>query len=1538
MEPWQGDPVANSGWQNDPIASPKLPDIGGIQKMAQSNLAANDNKEETPSGELKEPQTPAERLNTAIGHPVSNLLNPEDTTPIPGDMRRQYTKAAASGGAVDFGDFTHTMLHAIIPVISGAFQRTEAAGRIVGAAGEGVGKGYESGTLIDASDRSDVGQMLGAAANIPTQALSASYAAYQGAAQQLGKEISNPGLGRDIAIFPEAMIGAEGMQPPLSKNYIPQPLKEPVAKITGKSPAEVTPADVEQVTHEIKIKAPEAKDFKNVAAVTGLPEKMLDTVYDATGKTPENVLVDGQSDPSIPRDIANDTIPEAYEPFVEQRELPHEELQVERSDGDRVFNVTDKDGDYVTGGFTSAEEAQHYVDDKGFDAAEKEALEAREKERAAAPATEEKSAEPEKSLVVRIKEKLLGKDNQAALTGEPEVTPNLESSAEESGRPISSTRPIVSPGTHEPSFHTSEARPPEGVFTTRATKPSISEGGLTKSIESSYHNTNDVETIKSKAKQSENDFSKLLKYISDKVKGSEFYKTRIKDDEGIARKLQFKEPNKISDILGGRILVDSRESAEAVLEQLKKNSNVTHVDDFLNDEGRPSGYRAIHAQIEGDNGISAEVQIQPRDIGEAHNESHALYKEMQQSMDAGDVEKAEAMDDKAKEINNSAWQKFKDRVSEFSKSEKGELDVEAIKKSVGDTITSAEKFVGKLTGGIFKQLSDGYIKTFQPELAGDIAKRADAYLAKFKAAGQEAENGFYRQSAEAKRAFDKLTPDQRMEWLYDHETGRWTEEGNPDHARMQAMYDSLHEAEQEAGVGSTAYKENYLPHQWENPDAVNKFFRSDVMIKKYGKDWFNKASEFRLVQEGVRAGFKLKTDNPESMLVARQLASFNLRATMDLMRDLERDGIAKRATVFSIDKKIAKTQAAIDELQAKYKKEFEKKNNPQQGTLFEKLPPAESKLMKLVEGRLDELKTRLDNFNKEKSENKLPPAQLKELKDNGFKVIGPDNKVWNIHEQAAPVWKNAMEMKGLWERQGVLGDAYRTYTQGKALWVRTKLLASLFHPGHVAVIDISSDMASAAHHLIQGGKLSDLGKDILPNLGLTKETAKLQDHPQIQAWNTKPEDRTPQQHADVQRMVEGGFTPTISARDTVRFRENFEKGIKGVGKNNLRLIGTALETPGMLMAPMFEHWIPGMKTDSYFQRTELALKRDPSLAQDAGKRGEVFRQIAQDIDRNYGEMNSKTQFWNPIIRDAFNASFLSGGWKLAMLQNFRGLAEPAHVAYNFAKTGEFSKAAITHQMLQSYIYTANMLMLGAGLNYLFTGAVGTLKDWMTPQTGDKNPDGTPIRLSPPAFFKEPVMLLHDINSEGAVPGTGTFFYHQSLIPGIMDTLNNRDFVGRTTISDPTDLNQWKNAGWDFIKPINMSNQERAEQKGSKTAAMMGWAGFPIAGAYNNQTPFEQKVLYTYDQQNPPKGDVYQAKLKADLKTAVAQHDSKTIDETKALMKKEGMTEHQISNAEKPYTKPFVDQAWKELPVSDQKHLIESASDEEKKKFKVKSVQ
>lgn len=1620
-------PAQEQGPWSDYQPLPKAPDVSGVQKMVQNNLASASNDNKTSDGSQKSIPSPIEHINTATGLPVDKIINgTAQSTDINSANRAQYTKALDNGSAVNSSDWMQTMLHAVNSITPGAGYKESYSSDPLDTwkkSGESVVEAFKGGAgqimypflskenkddllenrqLTDYRDpesptltekvrrgieleQGTVGTGMGglfAPAAVVSPAISPNI-------ESIGGEQTKPGelptwrslapgaigVGMDVLGGVGIYHGTGELGALRQQRAWDQTIRQLTASKLGKNPSAVTPQDVNQVIAEgSKDLHPPGDDFRTAAAATGVPENGFKTVYNDAGVTPDQILTDAEHNPQILSDVSAGKVPEQYEYRVEQKApLPVRQtdgLHISRDESTRSFSVVDKDGDHIRGGFDSYEEAQHHIEDMRFDAEERKAI---EDEKHSQPATEKTNA------------------------GEQQVIPGTEKISDKELAERKMEQPLQETVPQKPAN--------EGLFDTGA-------GKQIDLLDDSTKRQPILETVKETAKLPrelsgakprygygskqftlgfESDIDRAL-YITAKditvSKADPRYRQFLRDngftDSDIAR-----EGNKLKDRIkataknaeSGHLTIG--ESAEKISHQIKPNvippserGKPTSLNSFLRNNGakfdESDELKSIKNSdgkiLKGDDALDHAGLIGTQhgyfrerplinEVQNALSDNKRLFRE--KDTDRIENQKENALSKQqndpvyieheahnvgidtervAGETEKQYIKRLTNALRDFYSEQAGSVPINIYRKILGDTISTVEKFAGKLTGGLFDKLAEGYIKTFQPELAGDKALRADAYLAKFKAKLQEAENAYYRQSASEIRRWDKAGEDKQKEWLYDHETGRWDEYDDPDHARIEAIYDAMHDAEKESGVGTDAYKENYLPHQYEKPDAVKEFFRSDAMIKKYGRDWFNKASVFKLVQEADRAGFKLKTYNPERMMNARANASYNLRATMDLLKDMESSGGATRASSFTVDKRIARTGQDIADIRDKYKKELE--NIDKQKSLQDEKgnpigEPASKKMVKVQE-RISDLEDRLSDLKKEKSDIKLTPDQLKELK-NGLRIIGPDSKAWNVHPEAIPVWKNAMEMKGLWEREGLTGDSYRAYMGAKAIYVRAKMFASLFHPTHETVIDISSSAASVLHHLIQGGKLSDLtARDIPGRLGLTKNTFKLQDHPKIVSWNTDPKSRTPAQQADVQRMTDGGFVPTISAENKVRIRENFDKAISGIGTQNLRLLGTAIEIGGLPMVPFMEHWIPGMKTDSYFQRTDFALKRDPTLANDSGRRSEVFRKIAQDIERNYGEMNRNTQFWNPILKDVFNATTFSGGWKLAMLQNMRGLAEPAKVAYNWAKTGEFSKEQITHQMLQSYIYTANMLALGAGLTYLLTGTVGTIKDWINPSTGDNNTDGTPIRLRQPAFFNEPMMLLRDINQEGVVAGTGNFLYHQTLVPGIAQTLVGKDFVGRPYITDPTDLQQWKNMGWDSISPIMMSSTEQAEQHGSKTAEHMGWLGFPMAGQWVNESPFEQKVIAKYFEQNPSKDSALQAKLKAEMKGAVINQDTKKEADIEKEMEKEHMSPRQISFSEETHSNKFSKFAWSKLSAQDQRRIIESASDEEKQNFEVKT--
>lgn len=258
-------------------------------------------------------------------------------------------------------------------------------------------------------------------------------------------------------------------------------------------------------------------------------------------------------------------------------------------------------------------------------------------------------------------------DASTEVSGDQEI-PTRALSDGERGLPLAATSKGSTDlsGDQLPERQTSAANLPDGPFTFRTTSPSSKEGPG-KSLDFSsmskvYHTLTDIQEIKHVTAQTIGPLKEFLNAVASRT-GAKLTGVRAKDMAGIERKLGRRPPEQISDYVGGRLAVDSRAQADEIMRELTGNSQVSHVDDFFSDQGRSNGYRGIHAQILGKDGLSAEVQIQPREVSEIFEKAHDHYKEAQAAIDRGDLETADREMAENSRLLNDAWDRFQVRES-----------------------------------------------------------------------------------------------------------------------------------------------------------------------------------------------------------------------------------------------------------------------------------------------------------------------------------------------------------------------------------------------------------------------------------------------------------------------------------------------------------------------------------------------------------------------------------------------------------------------------------------------------------------------------------------------------------------------------------------------------------------------------------------------------------------------------------------------------------------------------------------------------------
>ncbi len=134
-----------------------------------------------------------------------------------------------------------------------------------------------------------------------------------------------------------------------------------------------------------------------------------------------------------------------------------------------------------------------------------------------------------------------------------------------------------------------------------------------------YHEQKTLDGVMKNLTPYETDLNITLRRVAEKAAPKAEVSTRTKLIEKVKTKLDAgKNPENVSDIMGGRIAVDSADEIESVLKELSENANVVKIDNYYNPIGlevgaQRDGYRAVHAQVLNSKGTTAEVQIIPKD-------------------------------------------------------------------------------------------------------------------------------------------------------------------------------------------------------------------------------------------------------------------------------------------------------------------------------------------------------------------------------------------------------------------------------------------------------------------------------------------------------------------------------------------------------------------------------------------------------------------------------------------------------------------------------------------------------------------------------------------------------------------------------------------------------------------------------------------------------------------------------------------------------------------------------------------------------------
>ncbi len=605
-------------------------------------------------------------------------------------------------------------------------------------------------------------------------------------------------------------------------------------------------------------------------------------------------------------------------------------------------------------------------------------------------------------------------------------------------------------------------------------------------------------------------------------------------------------------------------------------------------------------------------------------------------------------------------------------------------------------------------------------------------------------------------------------------------------------------------------QDHYLSHVFEDEKGVQ-----DYLTRRYGAKWtepgFAKDRSFDLYEEAERAGFKPKFKNPEDIMLARQHSSNVAEAKVNILKDLERYGLAVKKTAGG------------------------------------KAP-----------------------------EDWIKPASRP----------SPNGDSYWIHNSAEGILHNVYDSASMWNMKGIRGDAFKTMMWVKNSMVPVKLAFSLFHPLHVATIDNVTGVVRASKEMLSGktGAVEGFGQILKAGsyYGTLKETAGSLPFVDIGGSGNRllrmmqgkiPDSAlTSADKTAMQYMNDGGFIPSISSQYKLGAIENLQRAL------NQRRVGAIWHLPGAMIQglgkPIFEHWIPSLKTASYMADVKTALKTDPSLIDDALKRQVAFRKIAKSVDNRYGEMQYGTLFWNRAVKDIGVLNTLSMGWQLGFIREYGGGMLDAGQALN-PRTGSLAQKAATGKLdrpLFATLYTTQALMYGGLMTYWMTGQIPqSWEDYVYPRTGETDDKGKPTRSSTFFYTREFGSIYKHAQIDGPLAAVGDVVTSKAsgiigLATQAITGVNNfgqqiRDPNGRAF----TQIEQTVAAALSDAEPISLSQLETGstplkgdwwqKQFGTKEG-VLAKVGLSKAPKYVSESVTEGKIDSIYNREYAPPTDCF----------------------------------------------------------------------------------
>ena len=305
------------------------------------------------------------------------------------------------------------------------------------------------------------------------------------------------------------------------------------------------------------------------------------------------------------------------------------------------------------------------------------------------------------------------------------------------------------------------------------------------------------------------------------------------------------------------------------------------------------------------------------------------------------------------------------------------------------------------------------------------------------------------------------------------------------------------------------------------------------------------------------------------------------------------------------------------------------------------------------------------------------------------------------------------------------------------------------------------------------GKVTDIGPEMV-NRGPGRKARDL--------YLRDLDDATPGDKRVVDLLAKANFGFNRGDQYSTYIRPELEKtfgqiwkdkppGITGAGA---ALWETAKKGMSVANKPLFEHYIPNLRTAAAKREMANYLERHPEASEEELKG--TARDISDAIDNRFGLMVHDNRFWNKYLSQVSQLTMLAPEWTIGKVkmasQGIKGLPE---WITSMAKGEKKELPVATAQLLGLAVTTA---FANSMLTYLHTGDAPTRPmDLVAGRTGGQTPKGDPERAILPGEQKDFLGYMND-------PLQEFFNKINPVVRAGQESITNKDWRG-DPVADPT---------------------------------------------------------------------------------------------------------------------------------------------------------